>query len=309
MDYFTKATGIAFNQPEIVITPEHLLKRFCERCRVAASSRLLPTTSYEDNGRGYNGSCFSCSAQVCQDYFWTTVLRKDCDEYRTTRKPLRGSFINDCGRAKRIPYTAESWLRSRFSLLQNSYDDVVEQITEYVAQWKDFDFPGANTDCILPLHHFQKLSTDNSAQEVRERYSRGRTYSVDLVSAIKTHSKFIHSTSDPIWTYINFAGPTLELGLSRYEKFAILSAKYPRNALTPPWDIDLVWHVHQLFPAAYNRDSYMKFGRVPDHDVSDVSGDITLASKQLTASLWKEEYGSSLAICLCYKCLQRRCAI
>lgn len=43
----------------------------------------------------------------------------------------------------------------------------------------------------------------------------------------------------------------------------------PPVFLVPTYDIDLIWHTHQLHPSAYARDTTSLIGRILDHDDTD----------------------------------------
>jgi hypothetical protein len=65
--------------------------------------------------------------------------------------------------------------------------------------------------------------------------------------------------------------------------------------LVPTYDIDLIWHAHQLDPRAYANDITQILGRVLEHDDSD--SDRTPGHKleqgfAQTCKLWFETYGS-----------------
>jgi hypothetical protein len=65
--------------------------------------------------------------------------------------------------------------------------------------------------------------------------------------------------------------------------------------LVPTYDIDLIWHAHQLDPIAYTKDIMQILGRVLEHDDSD--SDRTPGHKleqgfSQTCKLWFETYGS-----------------
>ena len=65
--------------------------------------------------------------------------------------------------------------------------------------------------------------------------------------------------------------------------------------LVPTYDIDLIWHAHQLNPEAYNKDLTQILGKVLNHDDSD--SDRTPGHKlqhgfTQTCKLWFETYGS-----------------
>ena len=51
--------------------------------------------------------------------------------------------------------------------------------------------------------------------------------------------------------------------------FKVLVLLYRNLFVTPMYDIDLVWHTHQLNPKAYHADMTTMLGYVMTHDDSD----------------------------------------
>ena len=75
------------------------------------------------------------------------------------------------------------------------------------------------------------------------------------------------------------------------ELFRMTNSKF---FLVPTYDIDLIWHAHQLHPIAYDKDITQILGRVLGHDDSD--SDRTPGHKlqqgfAQTCKLWLETYG------------------
>jgi hypothetical protein len=82
----------------------------------------------------------------------------------------------------------------------------------------------------------------------------------------------------------------------RYKQFLNLARKYPEATLTPAMDIDEVWHMHMLRPAAYQKDCYSLFGEILDHDggfgkASDQQLQELETAFATTSDLWEKEYG------------------
>lgn len=47
-----------------------------------------------------------------------------------------------------------------------------------------------------------------------------------------------------------------------YRQFCALKRAYPNEFLTPCYDMDIVWHTHQVHPSAYAHDTIQMLGRV-----------------------------------------------
>lgn len=83
----------------------------------------------------------------------------------------------------------------------------------------------------------------------------------------------------------------------RYKGFLYLFAKAGGKGifLVPTYDIDLMWHTHQLQPVAYNRDLLTLTGKLLPHDDTDDSraeGAKLTTGFQDTKKLWEETFGS-----------------
>ena len=48
----------------------------------------------------------------------------------------------------------------------------------------------------------------------------------------------------------------------RYKKFMKMNKKHKGKFFVPMYDIDLVWHTHQLFATEYKKDTTAYFGKV-----------------------------------------------
>eukprot|EP01018_Ginkgo_biloba_P025969 Gb_06704 [translate_table: standard] len=103
-----------------------------------------------------------------------------------------------------------------------------------------------------------------------------------------------HVVSGPHMTddhYLKFAE-------ERYKAFLHLIAKFRDNErhpfFVPTYDIDLIWHSHQLSPVAYRDDTLHLLGRVLNHD--DTSEDRSLRQRldvgfRETRELWENIFG------------------
>ena len=93
-----------------------------------------------------------------------------------------------------------------------------------------------------------------------------------------------------------------ELEARRYEMFLRLSAKHPGKRATPTREIDDLWHLHMLHPAAYYADCIRLFGRIFDHDggFGTGPGELPLlkAAFRGFAARWEAEYGEPYVACM-----------
>ncbi|KAJ8446288.1 hypothetical protein Cgig2_005819 [Carnegiea gigantea] len=116
----------------------------------------------------------------------------------------------------------------------------------------------------------------------------------DLASAVKRQSPFFYQVARPFMGNEIF----LKEAVARYKGFLHLikrnKEKSIRQFCVPTFDIDLIWHAHQLHPALYCKDTTAIFGMVLEHD--DTNPDRTEGTKldvgfMETTKQWEEVYG------------------
>ncbi|CAF5015459.1 unnamed protein product [Rotaria sp. Silwood1] len=114
-----------------------------------------------------------------------------------------------------------------------------------------------------------------------------------LTQAVERQADFYYNVSlghfkDP--DFINEA-------INRYKKFIYLKRLNPQLFVVPMYDIDIIWHTHQLFPEIYRRDMIENLQHVLHHD--DATVDRSPNSKLSTSDhdtrhKWFELYGDRL---------------
>ncbi|CAN4083108.1 unnamed protein product [Withania somnifera] len=116
----------------------------------------------------------------------------------------------------------------------------------------------------------------------------------DLVSAVKRQSPFFYQVSRPHMTSEVY----LEGAVARYKGFLHLIRRLKERSIesfsVPTYDIDLIWHTHQLHPISYCKDLVDVMGKVLNHD--DTDSDRTKGKKldtgfSGTTKYWEEMYG------------------
>lgn len=135
---------------------------------------------------------------------------------------------------------------------------------------------------------FGMNSEDIKTEEYRSKLS------YDLLAAVARQSAFYYQVSLPHYRNEAF----LRNGSHRYYKFLYLKSKHPESFLVPCYDIDLIWHTHQLHPVIYKADTERILGKLYNHDdtVTDrsVKSKLTRADFQ-TRELWKNAFGCHFA--------------
>ena len=111
----------------------------------------------------------------------------------------------------------------------------------------------------------------------------------DLLAAIRRQQDFVYNIHLPHYRDKKFLNSALE----RYKKYLSLKKKNPSEFLVPCYDIDLVWHTHQLHPVDYGKFTKSLLGRLLIHDDTDSDrnpGSKLNVATDKTRLLWQQEY-------------------
>ena len=111
----------------------------------------------------------------------------------------------------------------------------------------------------------------------------------DIRAASHRQRSFFYNVSLPHYWNQDF----LSQALQRYEKFLYLKKKRGSLFLVPCYDIDLIWHTHQVHPLIYTDDCLEILGHLLPHD--DTDADRSEGSKldtffRRTADYWQMHY-------------------
>ncbi|CAG2220950.1 unnamed protein product [Mytilus edulis] len=114
----------------------------------------------------------------------------------------------------------------------------------------------------------------------------------NIESATCRQGKFFHNVSLPHYRDKKY----MRLAFERYQKFLYLKQCTEKTFLVPCYDIDLIWHTHQLHPIKYKEDTQRVLGKLLPHDdnTTDRSDGSKLSiSYKITGKLWHELYGEN----------------
>ncbi|KAK9061940.1 hypothetical protein SSX86_019124 [Deinandra increscens subsp. villosa] len=116
----------------------------------------------------------------------------------------------------------------------------------------------------------------------------------DLVLAVKRQIPFSYQVSRPHMSNTHF----LEASVARYKGFLHLIKRNKEQSVTcfcvPTYDIDLIWHTHQLHPASYCKDLMKSLGKILEHDDTDQNrgkGQKLDVGFSKTIKQWEELFG------------------
>ena len=119
--------------------------------------------------------------------------------------------------------------------------------------------------------------------------------SYNIIEAASRQKAFYYQVSLPHHRDSNY----LDVGILRYKKFLHLKQQLPEEFIVPCYDIDLIWHTHQLNPWAYKKDMMTYIGYLFNHDdnVTDRSeGSKLYNADMLTRRHWNRVFNERFSM-------------
>ncbi|KAK7321290.1 hypothetical protein VNO77_31780 [Canavalia gladiata] len=152
-------------------------------------------------------------------------------------------------------------------------------------------------ETMYPSEPYELDLNKDSMQDFTENFLEAKepATNYDLISAVKRQTTFFYQVSRPYWNDDTF----LEGAVARYKGFLHLIKRNRQRRTSrfcvPTYDIDLIWHSHQLHSASYCNDLVAIMGKVLEHD--DTDSDRTKGQKldvgfSETTTQWEETFGS-----------------
>ncbi|GAB2260189.1 hypothetical protein Droror1_Dr00011044 [Drosera rotundifolia] len=196
-----------------------------------------------------------CKTPICED---PLVVPLDCE------------WIWHCHRLNPVQYESDcEKLFGRIlgnSGVLSSTQEISSTQTEEI--WKTF-YPDEPYELDLTRVASKDISHTPSENEKFTEY--------DLVSAVKRQSTFFYQVSRPHVSDERF----LQEAVARFKGFLYMIKRNKERSIrrfcVPTYDIDLMWHSHQLHPVSYCKDMKAALGTVLEHD--DVDSDRTKGKK------------------------------
>lgn len=146
---------------------------------------------------------------------------------------------------------------------------------------------------IYPTEPFEPKYNEPFDYSVLDTFDSTIPY--DIIAAASRQGVFYYQVSLPHFKDDKF----LKNALKRYKQFLYLKTQLPKEFLVPCYDIDLIWHSHQLNPIDYGKDMNKIIGNLFNHDdtVNDRSegSKLSVADNQ-TRAHWKSFYSENFAL-------------
>ena len=116
----------------------------------------------------------------------------------------------------------------------------------------------------------------------------------DIISSALRQKVFYYQVSLPHYTDPIY----LKKSVMRYKQFLYLKSKHPDEFIVPCYDIDVMWHSHQLNPWLYKKETMAIVGNLVNHDdnVTDRREGSKLSnSHAMTQKYWKDEFNETFS--------------
>ncbi|KVI06777.1 hypothetical protein Ccrd_014867 [Cynara cardunculus var. scolymus] len=214
---------------------------------IAATKKHLQfLEAIDDNGKLYNGPLLE-RAVFRYKYCWLPLLAKHKDKVREWQLvvPLDCEWIWHCHRLNPVRYMADckelfGRILDPSGMVKSSIEGTCKKETEKL--WNK----------IYPKEPYEVGSGDRFDNDDGNKLIASESTKYDLVSAVKRQSSFYYQ---------------------RYKGFLHLirrnMEKKSNQFCVPTYDIDLIWHTHQLHPLSYCNDTMSLLGNILDHDDND----------------------------------------
>ncbi|GMI67977.1 GLYCINE RICH DOMAIN PROTEIN 2 [Hibiscus trionum] len=223
--------------------------------------------------------------------YWLPLLAKYCDETISEGPlvvPLDCEWIWHCHRLNPVCYKSDCEElygmildnANVVSSLQGTCKRQTEAIWSRLYPDEPYDFDST------------KALSEN-ASEALSALAKHTEY--DLISAVKRQSPFFYQVSRAHMNNDIF----IEEAVARYKGFLHLIRRNREKSIkrfcVPTYDIDLIWHTHQLHPVSYCKDLNRTLGKILEHD--DTDSDRTKGKKldvgfSGTTKQWEDTFGT-----------------
>ncbi|KAI3758416.1 hypothetical protein L6452_05977 [Arctium lappa] len=230
---------------------------------IAATKKHLQfLEAINDNGKLYNGLVLE-RAVFRYKYCWLPLLAKHKVTKWQLVVPLDCEWIWHCHRLNPVRYMADC--KELFGRILDPCGMVISSIEggckkETEELWNK----------MYPKEPYELgLLGDCFDNEYGNELVASESTKYDLVSAVKRQRSFYYQVSRAFMKDDIF----LDGALKRYKGFLHLirrnMEKKSGQLCVPTYDIDLIWHTHQLHPLSYCNDTVSLLGNILDHDDSD----------------------------------------
>ncbi|ETN37885.1 uncharacterized protein HMPREF1541_07508 [Cyphellophora europaea CBS 101466] len=255
----------------------------------------------------FNMSCACCRQSITQQELVMARFREDLLDLRKLSDVMPGtlltgngliptSYAENISLGRPLPRVFNAWLQSEHG--EAILNDLLKS-------------PGMGLDALQTKVRKAIDLEDESSRAVMavslkrmvgRYYQNPSPFSLDLVGAVIRQGTFVNKMRDFDWIHSPALQHTVQDAVKRYTGFFEVMAMFPDNVAVPTFDVDLVWHTHQLTPANYYEYSLRHCDNVfIDHDDKIGDGALTDAFRW-TCKEYQRVTGFPYDKCLCWSC-------
>ncbi|KAK8480845.1 hypothetical protein V6N13_056988 [Hibiscus sabdariffa] len=152
---------------------------------------------------------------------------------------------------------------------------------------------------VYPFEPYELNMSIRLSENVQNFIQTSKSTEYDLVSAVKRQIPFFYQYMEQVSRSHMNDDVFLEGALARYKGFLHLIKRNLEKSescfCVPTYDIDLIWHTHQLHSVSYCKDVMTALGKILEHD--DTDSDRTKGKKLdngflRTTKQWEDIFGS-----------------
>lgn len=207
--------------------------------------------------------------------------------------PLLSKYLKKPGSPEIAPPLDVHWIWIVHMLAPQNYKVECEAITGFMIPHRLL----TQNSLAIARERGRKLWEENYPHDPWEHFDSSKNViapypskiAYDLKKAVGRQSAFYYQVSLAHYR----SSPFLQPAYQRYRKFLHLKAMEPKKFLVPCYDMDLVWHAHQVHPVSYYNDTVTFLGCLLPHDdsVNDREvGSKLMVSDGITRQLWKTAF-------------------
>ncbi|GMI77352.1 Glycine-Rich Domain Protein1 [Hibiscus trionum] len=223
-------------------------------------------------------------------YCWLPLLAKHTESVISEGPlvvPLDCEWIWHCHRLNPVRYKADC--EELFGRILDN-QNVISSIRTTCRKQTEEIWEG-----MYPCEPYELNMSIPLLENVQNFVQTSKSTEYDLVSAVKRQSPFFYQVSRSHMNDDVF----LEGALARYKGFLHLIKRNWEKSQScfcvPTYDIDLIWHTHQLQSVSYCKDVMTAMGKILEHD--DTDSDRTKGMKLdngflRTTKQWEDMFGS-----------------
>jgi hypothetical protein len=269
-----------------------------------------------------DSDCPKCQCRITQDSVSKARLRKDLGILQKEGIVMPGTLLSKHGliptRNQDRPVAPDAALLNNL-LLKGMAQELIDNIDRARLERRDLTLKscamndsiisiltqGSLKEHITGIPEMEKAFPDlmKSARRMNAVYDRNTSpFSLDLVGAVLRQGVFIDKMQSFDWLHSPALKHTIIRAIRRYEGFFSVMQHHPNKIAVPTFDVDMIWHTHQLSPARYYEYSTQKCeGLFIDHDDKIVDNVLTNSFKW-TCDEYELLTGKGYDICLCWSC-------